>query len=248
MPSTTERFPVIDCGPMTAFRQVRADFDAETLTVYQAYSPAIAGPAVAAGTFVPPFRPDRMTWIKPSFLWMMYRCGWATKPGQERVLAVRITRAGFDSALAAACLSHHDPSVYPSHEAWRSRLAATTVRVQWDPERNIHLQPLDHRSLQLGLSPGAVIRRAQPSAPPRREKRPKKPLPPHQELRLAVLAENRPDASCTTRISRASRAMSVSFDTVQLRRTTTSPNSMSSGGSAGGFVVLVSAQFERRRP
>ena len=69
-------------------RQVRAKHDDETLVVYQAYSPQIAAPAVAAGTFVAPFKRDRMTWIKPSFLWMMYRCGWATKPGQERVLAV----------------------------------------------------------------------------------------------------------------------------------------------------------------
>ena len=59
------------------------------LTVYQAYPPEIADAAVAAGRFVPPFKRERMTWIKPSFRWMMYRCGWATKPGQERVLAVR---------------------------------------------------------------------------------------------------------------------------------------------------------------
>jgi hypothetical protein len=29
---------------------------------------------------------------------MMYRCGWATKPGQERVPAVEISRDGFDWA------------------------------------------------------------------------------------------------------------------------------------------------------
>ncbi|WP_422570328.1 DUF4291 family protein, partial [Erwinia billingiae] len=29
-----------------------------------------------------------MTWIKPSFLWMMYRSGWGMKdPGQKRILA-----------------------------------------------------------------------------------------------------------------------------------------------------------------
>ncbi len=44
-----------------------------------------------------------MTWIKPSFLWMMYRCGWAAKPGQERVLAVRITHEGFAWALTHSC-------------------------------------------------------------------------------------------------------------------------------------------------
>ncbi len=65
---------------LTPFRQVRAVFDDREITVYQAYSPRIAGPAVAAGTFVAPFSFTRMTWIKPSFLWMMYRCGWAAKP------------------------------------------------------------------------------------------------------------------------------------------------------------------------
>ena len=75
-------------------REVRAKYTAKSITVYQAYSPEIAEPAVAAERFVSPFKRDRMTWIKPSFLWMMYRCGWATKPGQERVLAVEITRAG----------------------------------------------------------------------------------------------------------------------------------------------------------
>ncbi|WP_141653813.1 DUF4291 family protein, partial [Erwinia billingiae] len=32
------------------------------------------------GTFAsPPFSMTRMTWIKPSFLWMMYRSGWGMK-------------------------------------------------------------------------------------------------------------------------------------------------------------------------
>ena len=70
-------------------RQVRALHDDETLVVYQAYSPSIAEPALAAGTFVSPFKRERMTWIKPSFLWMMYRCGWATKWDPERSLTLQ---------------------------------------------------------------------------------------------------------------------------------------------------------------
>jgi len=51
-----------------------------------------------------------MTWIKPSFLWMMYRCGWGLKDeNQKRVLAIDIDRAGFERALSMACLSHFDP-------------------------------------------------------------------------------------------------------------------------------------------
>jgi hypothetical protein len=139
-------------------REIRARYSADTVTVYQAYSPQIAAPAVAAGRFVAPFKRDRMTWIKPSFLWMMYRCGWATKPGQEHVLAVEITRAGFEWALARACLSHYDRHLYEDRTDWSRQLKASPVRVQWDPERSLHLQALPYRSLQLGLSGEAVNR------------------------------------------------------------------------------------------
>jgi hypothetical protein len=136
----------------TPNRQVRASFDDATLVVYQAYSAAIADAAVSAGTFVAPFKLERMTWIKPSFLWMMYRSGWATKPDQERILAIRITRAGFEQALSEASLSHYDPDVDASHEEWQRRKQESPVRVQWDPERTLQMQPLPWRSLQIGLS------------------------------------------------------------------------------------------------
>ncbi|MFI7679970.1 DUF4291 domain-containing protein [Actinophytocola sp. NPDC049390] len=137
-------------------RQIRASYTPDTITVYQAYPPEIARPSLAAGRFVPPFKRERMTWIKPSFLWMMYRCGWATKPGQETVLAVEITRAGFEQALAQACLSHHDPDRHTSREEWSRQLKASPVRVQWDPERSLHLGALPYRSIQVGLSGSAV--------------------------------------------------------------------------------------------
>ena len=143
-------------APQPPFRQVRADFDADTIVVYQAYPEAIAEPAVAAQRFVAPFSRTRMTWIKPSFLWMMYRCGWATKPGQERVLAVRMTRTGFEQALGSASLSHFDADLHLSYEAWQQRLAATPVRVQWDPERDAALDALPWRSLQVGLGSAVV--------------------------------------------------------------------------------------------
>lgn len=139
-------------------RQVRAVFDEHEITVYQAYSSAIAVPAVAAGTFVPPFKLGRMTWIKPSFLWMMFRSGWGTKEGQERILSIQITRAGFEEALSLACLSHFDPEVYRDHAAWAARKPASPVRVQWDPERTVTLAPLPWRSLQVGLGGTAAHR------------------------------------------------------------------------------------------
>jgi len=44
---------------------VRAWYDEHTITLYQAYSAQIAERALTAGTFVAPFKLDRMTWINP---------------------------------------------------------------------------------------------------------------------------------------------------------------------------------------
>lgn len=142
----------------TPSHQVRAVFDDEVITVYQAYADRIAVPALRAGTFVDPFKRARMTWIKPSFLWMMYRCGWATKPDQGRVLAIELTREGFEWALANACLSHFDRTRFATEAAWQEALRTSPVRVQWDPERDFGLNPLPHRAIQIGLSGEAVDR------------------------------------------------------------------------------------------
>lgn len=133
-------------------RQIRAAHTDSTVTVYQAYRPGIGEYAARHGRFPEAWSRSRMTWIKPSFLWMMYRCGWGRKEGQERVLALDITREGFDWALRNACLSHYDRAAHADREAWAARLRESPVRVQWDPERDLDLRPLPYRSLQVGLS------------------------------------------------------------------------------------------------
>jgi hypothetical protein len=139
------------------FREIWARYDKTTVTVYQAYAPEIALPAAAEGRFPAAFRRERMTWIKPSFLWMMYRCGWARKPGQEHVLAIRISRDGFEWALRNAAFSHFDAKLHTDRRVWKDSLVAP-VRVQWDPERDTGFRPLPYRSLQVGLS-GEAVRR-----------------------------------------------------------------------------------------
>ncbi|MET8545067.1 DUF4291 domain-containing protein [Kitasatospora sp. NPDC004799] len=140
--------------------QIRALHTDTTVTVYQAYPPEIGLPAARDGRFPAAWKRDRMTWIKPSFLWMMYRCGWAAKEGQETVLAVEITREGFEWALRNSCLSHYVPGLHPDQATWKRELKRSPARVQWDPERGLRLQPLPHRSLQLGLAGEAAARYA----------------------------------------------------------------------------------------
>ncbi|MFF0539106.1 DUF4291 domain-containing protein [Streptomyces coelicoflavus] len=141
-------------------REIRAAHTASTVTVYQAYPPEIGLPAARDGRFPAAWKRDRMTWIKPSFLWMMYRCGWATKAGQETVLAVEIGREGFEWALRHACLSSYVPGTHTDRAAWQRELRRSPTRVQWDPERDLRLRPLPYRSLQLGLSGEAARRYA----------------------------------------------------------------------------------------
>ncbi|MFE0350082.1 DUF4291 domain-containing protein [Streptomyces griseoluteus] len=146
-------------APEPKFR-IRAAHTPTTITVYQAYRPEIGVPAARKGRFPAAWSRSRMTWIKPSFLWMMYRCGWGTKEGQETVLAVEISRAGFEWALRNACLSHHVPGLHGTSAEFRRALREAPARVQWDPERDLRLAPMPHRSLQLGLTGEAAARYA----------------------------------------------------------------------------------------
>ncbi|KLD71521.1 hypothetical protein Y887_06255 [Xanthomonas pisi DSM 18956] len=139
-------------------RHVMAQSDETSITVYQAYRPAIADYAVAHQQFGGEFSYSRMSWVKPNFLWMMYRCGWASKEGQERVLALRLPRRFFDELLQLAVASSYDHVQFSSREQWQAALAQSDVRLQWDPDHDPAGKPVPRRALQLGLR-GDVLRR-----------------------------------------------------------------------------------------
>src|SRR5689334_6474548 len=114
-------------------RHILAQFDAESIIVYQAYNRAIGRFAAERKYFGGSFSLSRMSWIKPNFLWMMYRSGWGTKADQEVTLAVRIQRRAFDALLAQAVSSSYDP-VHGSEADWHRAVDASSVRLQWDPD------------------------------------------------------------------------------------------------------------------
>ncbi|NVJ24226.1 DUF4291 domain-containing protein [Myxococcus sp. AM011] len=143
---------------MSSAREIRADFDRASLVVYQAYPDAIADVAVRQQKFGPPFSVGRMTWIKPSFPWLMHRSNWGRKSGQERTLAVRIRRSGWEAALGEAVLTGYEPRAHGSPEAWRQAFERASVHVQWDPERTVRGAGLPHDSIQVGLGRGIIQR------------------------------------------------------------------------------------------
>lgn len=136
---------------------ILAQTTADTIIVYQAFNPKIAAYAVEHQRFGGAhYRFTRMSWIKPNFLWMMYRCGWATKEAQKRVLAIEITKVNFEKILEAAVWSSYNAPLYQTKENWKTALATSSVRLQWDPDHNPYGDKLDRRAIQLGLR-GAVL-------------------------------------------------------------------------------------------
>lgn len=137
-------------------RHILAHYDAHTIIVYQAYRPSIAAYVMQHGVFGQDFSYARMSWIKPNFLWMMYRCGWATKENQEVVLALRLGRPFFDSVLAQAVASSWEASGLCNREDWAAAVAASDVRLQWDPDHDPQGRPVRRRAIQLGLRGGML--------------------------------------------------------------------------------------------
>lgn len=137
-------------------RHILAQFDENTVVVYQAYRPAIGLFAAEHGYFGGEFSLNRMSWIKPNFLWMMYRSQWGTNPGQEVILAVWLVRSAFDEILASAVHSNFVPEVYESEKKWQQAVKSSAVRLQWDPDHHPSGAKLERRAIQLGLRGSAL--------------------------------------------------------------------------------------------
>ncbi|EGG14990.1 hypothetical protein DFA_09810 [Cavenderia fasciculata] len=149
--------------------QIRAVYNKETIRVYQAYNNEIADYAVKHQTFTgcPHWSTERTTWIKPSFLWMMYRSGWAQKDkNQNRILAIDIHIKDFEYAIQNNYKSSTKQKYQiegqelppPSKEHSQPPVSKVDksnydIVVQWDPERSIKLGKLGSniKSIQIGI-------------------------------------------------------------------------------------------------
>ncbi len=124
----------------------------DEILVYQAYNNRIADFAIAhqylGGSH---FKYGRMSWIKPNFLWMMFRCGWAAKENQERILGLWLKKTDFNTILDQAVYSSYKEDIYDTHENWKAELEQKEVRLQWDPDHDLFGNKVERRAIQLGL-------------------------------------------------------------------------------------------------
>jgi hypothetical protein len=142
----TQRWP-------RAGRHILAQYDDRSIIVYQAYRSSIGRWAVEHQRFGgPDFSFGRMSWIKPNFLWMMYRSAWGTAAGQETVLAIRLGLDAFEEILRATVPSSFEPgALFATREQWQRVAAQSSVRLQWDPDHHPSGAKLERRAIQLGL-------------------------------------------------------------------------------------------------
>lgn len=147
----TESYPVQQAYWPQTGKHILAQYDERSIVVYQAYRPAIGRFAATHNYFGGEFSFTRMSWIKPNFLWMMYRSGWGTKEEQEITLAIRLKRSAFDILLAEAVHSTYQAELYQDINTWKNMLERSSVRLQWDPDHGPSGARLERRAIQLGL-------------------------------------------------------------------------------------------------
>lgn len=139
---------------------ILAQFDEDSVVVYQAFNAVTAAYAVEHQRLGGPrYSLERMSWIKPNFMWMMYRCRWLEADDEQaRVLAIRIGRPFFDELVSGAVASSFRASGMETEAEWKRALKRSEIRLQWDPDHGPHGDKLTRRAIQLGLR-GETLRR-----------------------------------------------------------------------------------------
>lgn len=133
-------------------KQVIGYIENDNIIVYQAFNSQIAGYAVKHQQFGGPhYSFSRMSWIKPGFLWMMHRAGWAAKENQQHILAITLPIIHLKKMLAQATISSYDDKLFANYEEWKSELNKTEVRLQWDPDHDPFGNREERKAIQIGI-------------------------------------------------------------------------------------------------
>lgn len=139
--------------------QIIGCIEQDNIILYQAFNSHIAEYAVSNQKFGGPhYSFNRMSWIKPGFLWMMYRAGWASKENQQHILAITLPIIYLKKILAQATITSFDDKLFVSHEAWKTELDKTDVRLQWDPDHDPFGNKEKRKAIQIGMK-GEILRK-----------------------------------------------------------------------------------------
>jgi len=132
-------------------RHILAQYNENSIVVYQAFCPEIADYAIIHQKFGGNhYNMNRMSWIKTNFLWMMYRSGWAQKKNQEKILAIHLSVEGFENILLNAY-------TVTRQKIENKSTSDISIRLQWDPDHDPYGGKEERKAIQLGLKNDALI-------------------------------------------------------------------------------------------
>ncbi|MDP4182094.1 MAG: DUF4291 family protein, partial [Bacillota bacterium] len=114
--------------------RIFAYFDDEGIYVYQAFKPSIVKTAVEIGTFGKGFGLDRITWIKPSFGWVLYRSNYATKHRMEAIAKIKLSHKAWLEILSRSIQSQYDGLRFETENIWKTNFEKSDIIHQWDPD------------------------------------------------------------------------------------------------------------------
>ncbi len=77
---------------------------------------------------------------------------------KEKILAIDITRGGFEEILLNSVLSKFEKNIYGNYEKWKKQLSKSDVRCQWDPDRDIYGNSLEKKAIQIGIK-GEMVKK-----------------------------------------------------------------------------------------
>ncbi len=133
-------------------KHILAQQTTDHILVYQAFRPSIGNYAIKNQVFGgSDYNYSRMSWIKPNFLWMMYRSGWAAKLGQEKILGIWISKADFEKILSKSTFTSYAQSNHETESEWRATLDSHPIRLQWDPDHEPNGDKHTRKAIQLGI-------------------------------------------------------------------------------------------------
>lgn len=125
-------------------RQIVAHYDMNSVVVYHVLDAETADYAVDQGMIGD--LPIEGAWFTPSFLLAVQ--DWDES---QRIVAVHLTRIGFDSLLKKAVPADYDPSIYAEQDAWQRALNVSWVRLRWRHDYDFDNQPLERQAIYIGL-------------------------------------------------------------------------------------------------
>lgn len=146
-------------GLPRAGRPLLATWDETSVVVWQAHRPEVADELLARGRpGGTSWRTDRVTRMRTSLPSLLGRCDWCRRPGRERLLALRLSRDGFDAMLRQAVHGEFEPANYATRGAWQLATRYGAVTLTWHPDRDALGRELPRQAPRIAVRDDALRR------------------------------------------------------------------------------------------